>query len=131
MKLQNNYYFVRQICTFFIPFVGFFFSLYFFNRNSKIISQNNIVTTTIIDKFCSDSKTSSSITVIYNQSIYEIKYGRNNCAEYNIGETLKLYYDNKNDILIKPGSDKHNLFQLIFVSIVLLFFLIPWKKILS
>ncbi|GGF11523.1 hypothetical protein GCM10010984_30680 [Chishuiella changwenlii] len=109
----------------------FFFYLYFFYRDSNIISQNNFVTTKIIEKFCSGGKGRSSIKVIYNQSIYKINYGRNECAEYNVGETLNVYYDNKNDILINPGSAKHSLCILIVVSIILLFLLIPWKKILS
>lgn len=131
MKFQNNYYFVRQIYAFFLILIAFFICLYFFNRNSNIISQNNLVSSIIIEKSCSGSKRRSSLTLIYNQSTYNISLGRMDCTKYSKGDTLKLYYDKKNDILIKPGSVNHNLFQLTLASIALLFFLIPWKKILS
>ncbi|MDH0658407.1 MULTISPECIES: hypothetical protein [Empedobacter] len=131
MKLQNDYYFIRQIYALFGCIIALSICLYFYNRNIRIATQNKVVTTTIVEKSCSGSKGSSSVYVSYKQLIYKVKYGRNACAELNLGEKIKLYYDNERNILIKKEEAKHNLFQLTVSSIAILFFLLPWKKILS
>ncbi|HAD80536.1 hypothetical protein [Empedobacter falsenii] len=131
MKLQNDYYFIIQIYALFGCIIALSICLYFYNRNIRIATQNKVVTTTIVEKSCSGSKGSSSVYVSYKQLIYKVKYGRNACAELNLGEKIKLYYDNERNILIKKEEAKHNLFQLTVSSIAILFFLLPWKKILS
>ena len=131
MKLQNDYYFIRQIYALFGCIIALSICPYFYNRNIRIATQNKVVTTTIVEKSCSGSKGSSSVYVSYKQLIYKVKYGRNACAELNLGEKIKLYYDNERNILIKKEEAKHNLFQLTVSSIAILFFLLPWKKILS
>ncbi len=131
MKLQNDYYFIRQIYALFGCIIALSICLYFYNRNIRIATQNKVVATTIVEKSCSGSKGSSSVYVSYKQLIYKVKYGRNACAELNLGEKVKLYYDNERNILIKKEEAKHNLFQLTVSSIAILFFLLPWKKILS
>ena len=94
MKLQNDYYFIRQIYALFGCIIALSICLYFYNRNIRIATQNKVVTTTIVEKSCSGSKGSSSVYVSYKQLIYKVKYGRNACAELNLGEKIKLYYDN-------------------------------------
>ena len=131
MKLQNDYYFIRQIYALFGCIIALSICLYFYNRNIRIATQNKVVTTTIVEKSCSGSKGSSSVYVSYKQLIYKVKYRRNACAKLNLGEKIKLYYDNERNILIKKEEAKHNLFQLTVSSIAILFFLLPWKKILS
>lgn len=127
---KNKYYFENQIPSIILVVIGLAITLYFYQRNKNIVEKNNIVQTEVVNKSCNGSKRTTSIDVYFNKSIYKIKYGYNKCTKINLGDRIELYYDEKNNVLIQSEMVGQNLFQIIFLLIVFIMFLIPWKIIL-
>lgn len=123
----EKYYYKNQLYIIVLILTGIIFSSYFYFHHKKIEQNNNFIITTILDVNCGGYKRSSTIKIDIENKSYYIKIG--NCKSKKRFEKIKVLYDEFFDKYFISGRSEINIQQIKFLSIFLIIFLFPWKKI--
>ncbi|OCK50741.1 hypothetical protein BA768_19195 [Chryseobacterium sp. CBo1] len=86
---------------------------------------------TIIEQGCRNSKGSSSVHIKYNDKIYYIRLANKECSKYPVGSEVKLSYNEQFDYFYKPDGLKRDRNRLLFLAIIFILSITPWKKIIK
>lgn len=105
--------------------------VYFYQRNKQAQSlfETSVVQLyEVVDKQCKESRGGSFINVRHKGEIYRVEYYGKKCFDVNIGESVQLYFDPKNNSFLVPESTIYE--RYVYGGIILLLMsFIPWSKI--
>jgi len=121
-------YYKNQLFYIIVATVFFAGALFFYLQN--INSEKNAVLEfhKILEKSCSvATKISSYVRVEKKGKIYTANLSEQDCADLNIGENVKLFYNKKYDYFFYPGREKVYSIRVIFSGIIFFLVLLPWK----
>lgn len=105
----------------------YYFLLIFTFITKKIEQNNNFITTTILDVSCGGYKRAPYIEINVQNKEYHIKVF--DCKSKKKFDKINVLYDETYDKYFVSGRSEKNIRQIKFLSIFLIIFLFPWKKI--
>lgn len=120
-------YYKNQLYIITLIFIGVLFSSYFYFHHKKIEQNNNFITTTILDVSCGGYKRAPYIEINVQNKEYHIKVF--DCKSKKKFDKINVLYDETYDKYFVSGRSEKNIRQIKFLSIFLIIFLFPWKKI--
>lgn len=111
--------------------IGFFYVLFFYVQDSNLERNNISKSYIIIEQKCRNSKGGSSVHIKYNNKIYIVGLSITECLKYPVGSKIKLIYNSEFDYFYKSDGLKRDTRRLLFVIIIFVLSIIPWKKIID
>lgn len=123
----EKYYYKNQLYIIALIIIGVIFSFYFYFHHKNIEQNNNFTTTTILDVNYGGFKRNSTFKVNINDKDYYVEIG--DCKSKKTFDKVDILYDETFDKYFVSGRSKKNIKQVKFLSIFLIIYLIPWKRI--
>lgn len=130
--MMSRFIYKNQIFYIFIALFFFFYATFYYVQNKRLERLGVLHDQEIVKKYCSVApRRVSSITVIRGDKSYYVRVKSEECLSFEIGDKVKLYYNEKYDYYYLPGSLKVHSIRLSITGIVLFLVLLPWKLIVS
>lgn len=121
LYLTNQTYYIL-LC---LPFLIYFGNKQFSNMIS--LKKGHNIECLVIKQNCHSYKVPSSVDVKYNNKIYSLFIGNQDCIKYLSGSKINLIYNDANDTLINPLYISNDRMKFFIVLSIFILLIIPWK----
>lgn len=129
---MNRFIDKNQIFYIFIALFYFLYATFYYVQNERLERLGVVHDQEIVKKYCTVApRSASSIMVIRGDKSYHLRVKSDECLSFEIGDKVKLYYNEKYDYYYLPGSLKLHFIRFLITGIILFLILLPWKLIVS
>lgn len=130
--MMSRFIYKNQIFYIFIALFFFFYATFYYVQYTGLARMGVVQDQEIVDKSCSVApRSASSITIMRGNKRYSVHVTSKQCPDFEVGDKIKLYYNEKYDYYCFPGFLKLYLKRFSITGIVLFLAMMPWKLIVS